>query len=192
MNVIYCKPFLRIGRLEAVSSSSAEDDPIIQKLALPPVFAGVSREHAEISWNEDSGWFELKVVGRNGCVVNRKRFNQQEVAPLPVNEVSTFSLGKNCFVYFAPAKQPKSSELRAPEAELDWTSYVTSIFEISDVDRLPLSLIVDTLVSSHGSLFEGQEVQRKRALKSFLRRPPFRLDAESVVHYAKEGLENTS
>ena len=190
--VLYSKPFLQIGRSEnpSVSDEIADDDPVIQKLHLPGLFAGVSREHAELSWSDTQNAFCLKVLGRNGCIVNRRRYLQGESAFLAIDSVSTFSLGKNCMVYFAPAKYARTiksmTPISATSTDVDWAKYVIPVFETSDVDCLPRSLLLNSIQTTHPDIFEGAlDISRKRTLTSFLRKSPFRTDPAGLVHYSR-------
>jgi hypothetical protein len=181
------KPVLHLGRAEAPTLTTHPSDLVIQKLDLPAIFTGVSRDHAHISWDETAGSFCLKVTGRNGCVVNKRRFLLNQTAQLPVNSVSTISLGKNCFIYFSPAKTSKTKNPPNDAGnlqEMEWNKYVIPIFEISDVSALPLTLILSSLYASNGELFDGGlEAGRKKNLKVWLRKAPFRTDPTGVVHW---------
>jgi hypothetical protein len=57
----------------------------------------LSRQHAEIVWLQDKSAWALRCLSKNGCTVDRKKYDKDELAPL--NNGSAIRLG-NVRVYF--------------------------------------------------------------------------------------------
>eukprot|EP00484_Ammonia_sp_Unknown_P029475 CAMPEP_0197035540 /NCGR_PEP_ID=MMETSP1384-20130603/13310_1 /TAXON_ID=29189 /ORGANISM="Ammonia sp." /LENGTH=86 /DNA_ID=CAMNT_0042465613 /DNA_START=168 /DNA_END=428 /DNA_ORIENTATION=- len=62
----------------------------------------VSREHAEIAWNESRGGWDLKVLGKRGICSNGKRIEKDQVLHLSMTEPTPIKMGESRF-YFCPA-----------------------------------------------------------------------------------------
>ncbi len=47
--------------------------------------ANLSRTHAEIFWDENKGQYYIKVLSKNGIVLNKTKYKIDEIAPLENN-----------------------------------------------------------------------------------------------------------
>lgn len=61
--------------------------------------ATLSRYHAIINWNEETGIYEIECTSKNGFCVNNKPYSRREIAPL--NSKSTIRVGSVKLIFTA-------------------------------------------------------------------------------------------
>jgi hypothetical protein len=70
----------------------------------------ISREHAEIDWNPDTGHFEIKCLGKNGITVNQMLYKPDNV-PAKLTQHSAVKIGDSRFYILLPKEKPKQTVL---------------------------------------------------------------------------------
>ena len=167
--------------------------PELDSLYVSADFAGVSRQHAEISWSDKDVAFRLVVTGRNGAIVNKKKIEAGSSAILSPRTLSAFALGKHCLIYFAPAtiKRPQTSPKpsiiqseeninsasKRPPPLGSWQAAICAVFELKGVSTLPVTTVIEQLQNDHQDYFAQVENNGwKKYVRSVLRKSPFQAE----------------
>lgn len=107
----------------------------------------VSREHARIDWNGASGEYELEVLSKNSCVVDKKLVGKGQKASL--GSRSAVRIG-NCRFYFL---LPASSRLSLnPQRSYKAPELVAAAFDaLTSAEDQPLSVkpVIEWILSNY-------------------------------------------
>jgi pSer/pThr/pTyr-binding forkhead associated (FHA) protein len=188
----------------SVSSSSIKSEiyDSHQSVFLPDLlFKSVSREHAEINFNESPIdhqliTFTIKVLGRNGIFVNRVKHNHGEEIPVTIYDsieqpkITAIALGKSCFAYLSPVKKRDANPLALPFSS--WTETIQSIFyQSNNAQSMPLTLLEEKMALMYPEIL-SDPMKKKYMKQIVLRKPPFNLDEIANMVYLNATLGNTS
>ena len=188
---------LSLSQLQKLRSSELQT-ALDQTISIPSCFNGVSREHAKISWNDSILSYEVKMLGRNGGIVNGRKLNCGETNALFVDQLASISLGKSCFVYFYPSlsSQKCDESNRYQEDSLDsklslpfpsskrrgftWMAAISTALNSSGRDGMTVSDILDHLHRTHIDHLDSTSGW-KRYVKSIIRKEPFVFDEKTAT-----------
>jgi FHA domain len=200
------KSTLRIGRhIADTAEEPLESAEEIQDFKLSAELSGVSREHASISWSEKDMGFQILIKGRNGAIVNRRKVNVDESAILNPRQVSSLALGRSCFVYFAPAMQPKKSNLplASPKtgdesrsakkaSAMRWQPAVVKEFTRRETQTIELNELLASLSAAFPEQCEASS-SWKTTVRKLVRKVPFVFeDSNQIVCLIQSAIPSIS
>lgn len=71
----------------------------------------ISRAHAQVDWNSDKGYFEMKCLGKNGITVDQMLYKPENI-PAPLRQNSAVKIGGSRFYFLLPKKRPNFTVLQ--------------------------------------------------------------------------------